>query len=438
MELTADLVTAIKDAVHQNLQVQIELTQKLIRLGGQRGEESVIQEEIMSQYEKRGYATRRLVMDKKQLSMHQAAGKFSAKHSAAPVIIGVHEPTPECTSTSPRNSRTLLLNGHIDIVPVGPEDMWTYPPYSGTIEGDWIYGRGGGDMRAGLLANLFALDAIRKIGKQPASRVILESVPEEESTGNGTLAAYLAGFTADAVIIPEPSNEALVRANVGVLWFQIEVKGKPVHVHQMAEGSNAISSAWKLANALKELEKTMNEQKNGIRYFEHLEHPINLNVAMIEGGDWASSVPAWCRVDCRVALYPGITAESVAADIEKVIHDAAQKDAFLTRNPPQVIWNGFFAEGYVLEPGSEAEELLHTVHHLTSQKSLACITLPAYLDARIFSLLDKVPVLVFGPISEDIHGIDERVSISSIERVTTSIALFIAAWCGLEDTFSTT
>ncbi|KAM0283575.1 hypothetical protein ACHAQK_003704 [Fusarium lateritium] len=159
----------------------------------------------------------------------------------------------------------------------------------------------------------------KKFGKQPVSRVILESVPGEESTGNGTLAAHLAGHSADAVIILEPSNENLVRANVGVIWFQVEFKGKPVHVYQMGEGSDAIASTWKLAAKLQELEKRMIDQRTEKPHFENLSHPINFNVAMIEGGDWASSVPAWCRIDCRVALYPGTKAGEVAADIEKVI-----------------------------------------------------------------------------------------------------------------------
>ncbi|KAK6086422.1 diaminopropionate ammonia-lyase [Seiridium cupressi] len=428
MDLNPELVKSIKDAVHANLAEQLKFTQKMVQYGGQRGEETAIQEEVFNQYTLRGYSPKRLTMDENTLSKHPGAGKFSQRHSKAPVVIGVHE----AKSTAP-GGKSLILNGHIDVVPIGPEDLWTHPPYSGIIEGDWLYGRGSGDMRAGLVANMFALDALRKIGKQPASRVILESVPEEESTGNGTMAAHLAGYAADAAIISEPSGESLVRANVGVLWFQIEVKGKPVHVFKMNEGSNAISSAWKLATALQELGAKMNSQKATKRYFEDADHPIDLNVAMIEGGDWASSVPAWCRIDCRIALYPGTTAEEVAADIERTVQEAAQADAFLQNSPPKVVWNGFFAEGYVLEPGSDAEKLLEAVHHETTQESLKAVTLPAYIDGRVFALYDKVPALVYGPISEDTHGFDEKVSISSIERVTATIALFIASWCGLQD-----
>lgn len=429
MPLSPELTASITDAVAKNFDKELAFIQKVIQYGGQRGEEAAIQDEIYNQYTSRGYATTRLNMDPEALSKQPGAGKVSAQHSKAPVVVGVLEP-----KSSKSGGKSLILNGHIDVVPTGPEELWTHDPYSGIVEGDWLYGRGGADMRAGNVANMFALDALRSIGKQPAAKVIIESVPEEESTGNGTMATHIAGYTADAVLIPEPTNEQLVRANVGVIWFQISVAGRPVHVLKATEGSNAIESIWKIVGGLKELEKEMNEQKKGRLHFEELDHPINLNVAMIEGGDWASSVPAWCKVDCRVALFPGVRAEDVATQIEQAIQTIAGTDSFLRDAPPKITWNGFFAEGYVLEPGSQAEDVLRAAHKQATGSHLESITMPAYLDTRIFSLFQKIPALCYGPIGESIHGFDERVSVSSIQRITTAIALFIAEWCGLEDT----
>lgn len=428
MPLPPEIKGSIEEAVAKNFSDELAFVQKAIRYGGQRGQEHAIQEELFRQYSARGYSTTKLEMDEKVLAQHSGAGKFSAQHSKAPVVVGVHEPK----SATP-GGKSLILNGHIDIVPTGPEELWTNEPYSGFIDGDWLYGRGSCDMLAGAVSNLFALDALRSIGKQPASKVIIESVPEEESTGNGTMTAHLAGYTADAVLIPEPTNEQLVRANVGVIWFKIAVAGRPVHVLKAKDGSNAIESIWKIVGALKELEKEMNDQKKGRLYFEQLDQPINLNVAMIQGGDWASSVPAWCTIDCRVALFPGVTAKEVAGRIESTIEKASKADSFLRDSPPKLTWNGFFAEGYVLEPGSEAEEVLKKVHQQVTGNELESITMPAYLDTRIFALEQKIPALCYGPVGECLHGFDERVSISSIQRVTTTTALFIAEWCGLED-----
>src|SRR3954470_11084558 len=98
----------------------------------------------------------------------------------------------------------------------GPAEMWTHHLFDLVIAGDWLHGRGCADMKAGHAANIFALDALRRLGLQPAATVYIQSVVEEESTGNGALMTHLRGYKADAVLIPEPEDEKLVRANVGV------------------------------------------------------------------------------------------------------------------------------------------------------------------------------------------------------------------------------
>lgn len=116
--------------------------------------------------------------------------------------------------------RSLILQGHVDVVPTGPLENWTAPPFEPRVENSWLYGRGAGDMKAGLAANLFAFDAITAAGLSPAAPIHLQSVVEEESTGNGALSALLPRYTGDAVLIPEPEENALVRTNVGVIWFR--------------------------------------------------------------------------------------------------------------------------------------------------------------------------------------------------------------------------
>ena len=255
---------------------------------------------------------------------------------------------------------------------------------------------------------------------------------EEECTGNGALSCLVRGYKAAAALIPEPEDDKLVRANVGVIWFRVHVRGMPVHVREAGAGANAIEAAYRLIQGLRELEADWNRRQGEHRYFEDLDHPINLNVGKIEGGDWASSVPAWCSFDCRIALYPGVDPREAAKEIEACIRGTSRDDAFLSNHPPEVEYNGFFAEGYVLEEGSAAEETLARAHAKSYGASLESFVTPGYLDGRVFVLYDDCPCLVYGPYSENIHGFDERVSLSSVKRVTGSIALFIAEWCGLE------
>jgi acetylornithine deacetylase len=212
----------------------------------------------------------------------------------------------------------------------------------------------------------------------------------------------------------------------------VHVRGAPVHVREAGAGANAIEAAFGVVQALRRLEADWNTRKELYRHFEHLDHPINFNIGKIAGGDWASSVPAWCSIDCRISIYPGISAREAADEIEACIRGAARLDPFLANSPPEIEWNGFFAEGYTLEEGSEAETTLTRAHAKAHGAALHTVVTPGYLDGRVFVLYAGMPCLVYGPVSQNIHGFDERVSLASTKRVTGTIALFIAEWCGLE------
>jgi acetylornithine deacetylase len=287
-------------------------------------------------------------------------------------------------------------------------------------------------MKAGAAANVFALDALRRLGLQPAATVYVQSVVEEESTGNGALMTHLRGYKADAVLIPEPEDNKLVRANAGVIWFQVEVRGVPVHVREMGQGANAIDAAYRVIGRLRQLEAEWNTRKAQHPHFENEAHPINLNIGKIEGGDWASSVPCWCVFDCRIAIYPGVRAADAAREIRETIENFARGDAYFSNNAPRITFNGFHTEGSVLEPGSDAEAVLGRAHEAVFAAPLETFMTPAYLDTRVYALYDQIPSLCYGPISKNIHGFDECVSLSSVKSITKAMALFIAEWCGTE------
>lgn len=425
MPLSDNVRTAIIDAVEQGFPDQIEFTKALVRFPSIRGKEHEVVDFIAGELAERGYEVDQFDMDPDAIEAHEGGGMITPEHSTAPIVVGTHRPRNEA-------GRSLILQSHVDVVPAGPDTMWRHPPFEPHVEGDWLYGRGGADMKAGQAQIFFAMDALRRAGFAPAGRVHLQTVVEEESTGNGALMTYLKGYDADAVLIPEPEEEMLVRANVGTLWFQVEVQGKPVHVREMGSGANAIDAAYRVVAALRGLEADWNAEKGDHRFFEDLDHPINLNIGKIEGGDWASSVPSWCRVDCRIALYPGIKAAEAARRIEETISTFAASDPYLANSPPKVTFNGFFSEGYTLEPGSEAEAVLGRAHHAATGEELQSFVTPGYLDCRVYQLYNRIPSLCYGPISENIHGVDERVSVESIRRTTIAMALFIAEWCGVE------
>lgn len=415
----------IRRAVAEGFSAQRALTARLVAVPSVRGHEAQAQAILAEELAARGYDVVEVPTDTPALRAHPGAAPISEAASQVPSLVATHQPRQA-------TGRSLILNGHIDVVPPGPEAMWTRPRWQATVEGDWMYGRGAGDMKAGLVANIAALDALRRLGWQPAAPVHLHSVVEEESTGNGALACLLAGYSAEAALIPEPQAETLVQANAGVLWFEVSVAGKPAHVRAAGEGANAIDAAARVAASLRGLVARWNAEAPQRRHFEDLSAPLSFNVGLIEGGDWPSTVAAWCRMGCRIGIYPDDDPALRAAEIERHLREDLAGDPFLGATPPQITWNGFFARGYVLEEGSEAEAALARAHGTVTGTALRRQTAPCYLDAQVFANYGGIPSLVYGPRAEAIHGFDERVDLVSLERVTRTIALFVAEWCGLE------
>jgi acetylornithine deacetylase len=205
-----------------------------------------------------------------------------------------------------------------------------------------------------------------------------------------------------------------------------------VHVREASAGANAIEAAYDIMQALHDVEARWNEERHRYPHFEHVEHPINLNIGKIEGGDWPSSVPAWCTFDVRVATYPGQNLSVAKTEIEQAVRTAARGNRFLANHPPEIVYHGFEAEGYVLGGAEAAEASLSRAHGLAFDgKKLEGIASTGTTDARFFGLYANIPALVYGPYADNIHGFDERVDIDSVRRITQAMALFIADWCGL-------
>jgi len=425
-----DITTRVMDAVDRRFGEQTAFLSELASHPSTRGNEQSAQGYMAATLSELGYATDVWEIEVSDIAGLPGFAPVMGDYDHAINVVGTHR-------SQTRRGKSLILNGHIDVVPVGPLDMWESPPFEPRIDNGYMYGRGVGDMKAGLVANLFALGALRDIGYQPAADVYVQSVVEEECTGNGMLACFQRGYHADAALIPEPFAEQLVSAQVGVIWFQVYLKGKPVHVLEAGSGFNAIDAALPLIAALKELEKRWNKPEQAHPHYRHHEHPLNLNIGRIRGGDWASSVPAWCCVDVRMGIYPGQDIDAARAEIEACIYEAADRDAYLSQNRPGIIYNGFLAEGYCLadddRPGTRlAVSTLENAHHAVTGEALKQAAITATTDARYPGLYWDIPALVYGPAADAIHGFNERVELESVRRITQSIALFVAGWCGLE------
>ena len=166
MALDPRLAAEIEASVAEGFADQVAHTQALIRFASLRGAEHACQDYVFEQFRARGYATERLAMDRATIAAHPGGSRIDeAHHSDAPIVVGHHRPSAE-------TGRSLILQAHVDVVPTGPSTCGPIGPSTRSIEGDWLYGRGAGDMKAGHAANLFALDALARLGLQPAASVI--------------------------------------------------------------------------------------------------------------------------------------------------------------------------------------------------------------------------------------------------------------------------
>ena len=429
--MDADLQKTILHVVDKRFEEQISFLSELVRHPSTRGKEQAAQAFMASELEGRGFQIDRWEIDVDAIRSMPGFSPVIGKYEEAVNVVGTHR-------SRTKKGRSLILNGHIDVVPVGPLEMWNRAPFAPHVEGDWMYGRGAGDMKAGLVANLFALDALNACGLAPAADVHFQSVVEEECTGNGALACLERGYRGEAVLIPEPFSEKLVTAQVGVIWFQVHLQGLPTHVAYAGDGANAIEAAIPLINALKTVEERWNGPEHRHQDFAHVHHPLNLNIGKIKGGDWTSSVPAWCVFDVRMGIFPGQDINEAKAEIEAVLMDAATENAFLRDNQPRIVYHGFLAEGYALsedtsDAATQAIAALDAAHETVNNgASLDRAAITATTDSRFFGLYADTPALVYGPYAEAIHGFNERVSLESMARITKATALFIADWCGLE------
>jgi acetylornithine deacetylase len=217
----------ITAAVDTAFDAQVDFLSGLIRCASLRGQEAGVQNLVEAALRGRGYEVERQPLDPSLIGRHPAFSPATVSYADFWNVIGIRKPAVE-------HGRSLILNAHVDIVPTGEPGRWQHPPFEPTRRDDWLYGRGSGDMKAGLSAAIFALDAIRTAGLELTAPVQIHSVVEEEITGNGAAMALAGGYVADAVLIPEPTDEKLVRANSGVIKFAITIHGTPAHPREVS------------------------------------------------------------------------------------------------------------------------------------------------------------------------------------------------------------
>jgi acetylornithine deacetylase len=398
------------------------LLQKLVQEPSTRGNESGAQAVIIEKCRELGLEMDIWEIGDKELTVHPAfCSDRKDFFKGNPNAVGIMRGTG--------GGRSMILNGHIDVVPAGDPKDWEKDSFSGHIECGKLYGRGSTDMKGGTTSLLMAMEAIKNTGIKLKGDVIFQSVIEEESGGAGTLATVLRGYKADAAIIPEPTNMKLFPKQQGSMWFRISVKGKGAHGGTRYEGVNAIEKAMLVIDRLRSLESQRNERITD-PFFESIPIPIPINIGKIHSGEWPSSVPDLAVIEGRMGVAPNETQEEAKREMYEAVAGICNDDPWLKENIPELEWFGASWLPGDLDPEHELIQVLTESYKEVKEHSPLIEASPWATDGGILSKVGGVPVVVFGPgVTETAHQANEYIKLEDVFEAAEIIALALLKWC---------
>ena len=334
--------------------------------------------------------------------------------------------------------RSLAVNGHVDVVDAGELSRWTSPPFAAEVRDGRIYGRGAVDMKGGIGAALFALEALHGCGVQLAGDVVFETVPDEETCAMGTVAAIARGYRADAGLVPEPTRHNLWIATRGLLHGTLTVEGRSAHAEmnqphwREGGGVNAIQKATVVLAGLDRLTADWAER-------EDKRHPLlgtpSVNPTIVRGGSFISNVPERCDVALNTTYLPGNADERgygsiPRAEIEQAVAAAARSDDWLAEHPPAWSWYTDYPPSEI-DPGSPIVAVVQEAGRDLGV-DVRAEGIDTTYDGALLTLFAATPSPAFGP--GDLtraHAPDEWVGIDELVLGAKLYARAISLWCGV-------
>ncbi len=424
MAATEKIFEKLFNTIEQNKDDLIENISELIKIPSVVGTEGDAQAHIRESYADLGLSVESFDAVKEEIESHPAYIRVPYDYKNRPNVIGI--------LPGEEDARSLILNGHVDVVSPEPVDRWTHDPWGGEVIENRIFGRGACDMKAGLAANTYALKCILDCGVKPAGKVLLESVIEEEAGGGGALACFIRGYRASGMLIPEPSNMKLVTCHNGIKLFRVKVLGKSAHAAMSHTGINAIGKMNKIFDALMALDQQRAKDHPFPLIEKYSGRSCNLSVGTYSAGDWPATVAGMAKMECRIGFVPGEKGEDIIKEIEKTITDVALSDEWLAEHRPTIEWFGFNSEPWYQDENDPFVQKFITSSAPILGEAPELIGFPGGLDTR-FSGDFGIPSFVFGPTGGNYHGPDEFVDIDSVVVLSKVIAKFVLDWCGIKE-----
>lgn len=411
----------VREWIKANKGKGTSLLRKLVQEGSVRGQESSAQAVVIEKCRELGLSLDIWEIGGERLQKHPKFCCDRTNFVGNPNVVGI--------LPGKGGGKSLILNSHIDVVPEGDIEKWEEDPFSGVIKNGKLFGRGSTDMKGGTAALLVALEAIRANQIKLKGDVIFESVIEEESGGAGTLACLLRGYTADAAIIPEPTNMKFFPKQQGSMWFRITVHGKSAHGGTRYEGISAIEKAYLVIRQIQSLEKTRNKRINDPLY-EKISIPIPINIGKIHSGTWPSSVPDLAIIEGRMGVAPNEAMENAETEMTTALDNLKLIDPWFKEHPVTIEWFGGRWLPGQLENNHPFIGIAASSYQTVTEQKPVIEASPWGTDGGILSQVGNIPVLVFGPgVTEVAHDANEFIYLKDVYLAAEIIAITVLRWC---------
>ena len=401
----------------------ISFLRQMIAIPSVTGDEAKIQKFLADYMGKIGLDVDMWETDWEALKKHPAYRPVDRGYEGRPNIVATLKGTG--------GGRSLLLNGHTDVIPVGGGEGWSDNPWSATIKNGRIYGRGSADMKSGVASHIMAVESLLAAGLKTKGDVYINVVIDEEVSGHGTLDTVIRGYTADAGISGETSGLAVQPACIGRIWFEIEIHGKPAGIQKRYEGISGIDLGNKIVKAVSALEDKR------VASVKHPLYPKPIDalpcmVGAFHAGNYASSFPATCTLKGSMATVPGEDHEGVKKSLVDHIAQFAAQDPWMKDHPPVVRFVGYDAQASEISVDHPIVKVVSKNYQEITGRDPEISGRQGAADTRFLNLYGKTPTVIFGPGSTAVmHSDDEYVSIDDYQTAIKVMALSIYDWCGV-------
>ena len=418
-----DAERRLHDAVDRLESKYRALLQGLVRIPSPIGSEGQAQGEVARAMREIGLTTESFDIDPKALSTAPGFNATPQSYAGRPCVVGVLRGNG--------GGRSLTLNAHIDTAPVDPGGAWTHGgPYSGAIDGSFLYGRGSWDDKAGVIETLMVAEAVRASGIRLRGDLVIKSVIEDEATGNGTLACLARGYRTDAAVIVDGTwPERFIVSHLGQLWFRLRFEGRNAPASVSSRGANPLDAIGPTLSALKRFVERRNASATA---WGDNRHPWFVNVGAVRGGAWPGAVPAACELQGQCGFPAPDTPATAKAGVQEALDGCIADPLWPAGVRATVIFEGLETPVVQGDPANPVVRLIGDTVERLHGRAVQQSMISGHCDLRHYYAAagGPIPACLYGPGGgKNAHSEDEHFDLSHLPLVARNLASVVLEWC---------